>query len=89
MRNILHSQIYNNTKGRNTEHILRALHIQAYSFQDVGKVINLKGRMFWSAAISASFGDYLFQNLPKQLWASSLLCFLFLREHVCHEATAI
>lgn len=28
MRNILYSQVYRNTEGRNTEHILGALHMQ-------------------------------------------------------------
>lgn len=89
MRNILHSQMYNNTEGHNTEHILRALHIQEYSFQDVGKVTNFNCMMSWSTAISACFGDCLLQTLPKQWWTSPLLCLLFLREHVCLEATAI
>lgn len=45
MRNILHSQIYNNTECRNTEYILRALHTQEYSFQRVGKVVHFKSMM--------------------------------------------
>lgn len=40
MRNILHSQIYSNTEGCSTEHILGALHIQECSVRGVSKVIN-------------------------------------------------
>lgn len=85
MRNILHSQIYNNIESPNAEHILKTLRIQEYTFQDVGKAINFNHVMSW---FTTYFGDHLLQILPKPLWASFLLCFLFLTS-VCLETTAI